>query len=118
MHYQILNLKNGWPDADYCFYVGRSRAGKSPLGNPYQIGKDGDRREVIEKYRRWLWEEIKKGDDSPAYRELVWVADFYKCSTEQEPIKLLCWCAPQPCHAEVIIRAIEWLLKNEKTRNL
>ena len=37
-------------------YIGRAN-GKlkgSPLGNPFSIGVDGDRAEVIEKFRQWL----------------------------------------------------------------
>ncbi|MDM7953264.1 MAG: DUF4326 domain-containing protein [Cyanobium sp. CZS 25K] len=31
-------------------YVGRP----SPLGNPFQLGRDGSRAQVIASYRRWL----------------------------------------------------------------
>ena len=27
-------------------------------GNPFRVGADGDRDEVIEKYRRWLWRKM------------------------------------------------------------
>jgi len=42
-------------------YVGRKMPGipGSVLGNPFQIGRDGRRSQVIERYRRWLWEQIK-----------------------------------------------------------
>jgi len=42
-------------------YVGRKMLGipGSLLGNPFRIGRDGTRSEVISKYRRWLWEQIK-----------------------------------------------------------
>jgi hypothetical protein len=36
-------------------YIGRP----SSLGNPFVIGKDGDRAEVIAKYRIWLWGQVK-----------------------------------------------------------
>jgi hypothetical protein len=42
----VVNIKN-YPKKDYV-YIGRG----SPLGNPYIIGKDGDRAEVIKKYER------------------------------------------------------------------
>ncbi len=51
-------------------YIGRATAGTkgSVLGNPYRIGRDGAREEVIEKYDRWLsWEIAERGD---SYREL------------------------------------------------
>ena len=45
-------------------YIGRP----SLLGNPYAIGKDGTRQEVIERYRTWLWRQIKLQGE--VYREL------------------------------------------------
>jgi hypothetical protein len=46
-------------------YVGRETPGApgNVLGNPFRIGRDGTREEVVEKYRRWLWEQIKLGKD-------------------------------------------------------
>ena len=42
------------------FYIGRTGKGyKSPLGNPYVIGRDGTVEEVNEKYRKWLWMIVK-----------------------------------------------------------
>ena len=38
-------------------YVGRP----SPLGNPYAIGRDGDRAAVVARYRRWLWDNRSAG---------------------------------------------------------
>ena len=41
---QLVNLNHGgWPDGDNCFYIGRSKKRESPLGNPFTLGKDGDR---------------------------------------------------------------------------
>ncbi len=37
-------------------YVGRP----SPLGNPYALGRDGNREQVIAKYRRWLWARLQE----------------------------------------------------------
>jgi hypothetical protein len=36
-------------------YVGRP----SPLGNPYALGRDGSREQVIARYRRWLWAQLQ-----------------------------------------------------------
>jgi hypothetical protein len=114
MHCEIHNANHGWPDGDNRFYVGRSKKKDSPLGNPYIVGKDGDRQTVMAKYRRWLWEEIKKGNKSAAYRELITIAEHYRYSSEWEPVKLICWCAPLPCHAEIIKSAMDWLIKNNQ----
>jgi len=76
----------------------------SVLGNPFRIGRDGTREEVIEKYRRWLKEEIKK--EGLVYQELVKLVNLYR---ENPNIRLACWCKPQGCHGDVIVKAVIWL---------
>ncbi len=74
-------------------YVGRPSA----LGNPFQIGKDGGRGEVIKKYRAWLAERMLQ--DSPQRQEIERLAKQLK---EGRELALACWCAPLPCHADVV----------------
>lgn len=64
-------------------YVGRP----SKWGNPFVIGKDGSREEVIEKYKRWLLGQ-------PSL-----VAQAKK---ELRGKSLVCWCAPLACHADIL----------------
>lgn len=78
--------------------------GKSALGNPFIIGKDGDRTEVIAKYRRWLWEKIKKRN-SPECTELRRVLALAR----RGDVHLICCCAPLSCHGDVIKAAVEWM---------
>ena len=66
-------------------YVGRP----SKWGNPYKIGRDGSRTEVIELYRHYL-----------AQRNLIHTKlDLSELSGKD----LACWCAPLPCHADVLL---------------
>ena len=81
-------------------YVGRPTV----LGNPFVIGRDGSREEVIEKYRVWLARMLEA--DSHAAREFRRLRALYK---EQGSLTLVCWCAPLPCHADVIAEEIEKL---------
>ena len=72
-------------------YIGRGSA----WGNPYVIGKDGDRAEVIEKYR------------VHAYNK--WVHDMRYEVDWLEPLRgkdLVCFCAPQACHGDVLLEMI------------
>lgn len=80
-------------------YIGRP----SLLSNPYAIGKDGTRDEVLEWYRAWLWRQIKLRGE--VYRELQRLA----AKAKDEDLVLICWCAPKPCHADLVKRAIEWM---------
>ena len=68
-------------------YVGRP----TKWGNPYKIGRDGSRLVVIESYRRWL----EAGRDDP---------------TELRGKDLVCWCAPQPCHADILLEVANALV--------
>jgi len=63
-------------------YVGRP----SVLGNPFAIGRDGDRTEVIGKYRVWLWEQVKARGE--VFKELVRI----RKKAEAEDVYLVCWC--------------------------
>jgi hypothetical protein len=86
-------------------YVGRKMPGipGSLLGNPFRIGCDGTRVQIISKYRRWLWEQIKLKNE--AYDELRRIAELAR----QGDVTLVCWCVPELCHATVIERSVEFL---------
>jgi|SRR6185295_8750067 len=91
----ILNLhQDKYPTSRInCYIVGRP----SSLGNPYQIGRDGDRAEVIHKYRHWLPAAYKS---HPIVKRIIdRMVTAYSAGKE---IKLYCYCAPLPCHADVI----------------
>ena len=76
-------------------YIGRP----SVLGNPYK----GERSQVIAQYRTWLWNEINK--KSQVLTELLRLKEI----AEVADIALICWCAPKPCHGDIIKNCIEWL---------
>ena len=79
-------------------YVGRP----SPLGNPFVIGRDGDRDGVIKKYRDWMIGELRREEPS-VIDELLRIEALGKKGT----VELECWCAPLRCHAEVIKEVIQ-----------
>ena len=63
-------------------YVGRP----SKWGNPFVLGRDGSRDEVIRKYRAWIVTQ-------PALMSAL---------HELRGKDLICWCAPESCHADVL----------------
>ncbi|MFN9659488.1 MAG: DUF4326 domain-containing protein [Cyanobacteriota bacterium] len=67
------------------------------LGNPFVVGRDGSRQEVIGKHRRWLWARLQQ-PGSPQERELRRLLERARAGE----LELLCWCYPLPCHAEVV----------------
>jgi hypothetical protein len=66
------------------------------FGNPYSIGKDGDRAEVIKKYRLWLWQQINLGEIT---KEELAELHGKRCG---------CWCKPKDCHGDVLQSAVLW----------
>lgn len=75
-------------------YIGRG----SPLGNPFVIGKDGTREQVIAKYKVWLQEQIDKGNPV-VLDELNRLGNK---TIDEKGLALQCFCYPKPCHGEVI----------------
>lgn len=69
-------------------YVGRP----SIWGNPFVIGKDGSREEVVEKYRETLLFWLDKWPEKTRY-------DLDQLRGKD----LVCWCAPKACHADVLL---------------
>ncbi len=72
-------------------YTGRL----SPLGNPFVIGRDGDREEVIRKYRDFLKIAIQNYDRIKT--ELERLEELNK----KGDVILICLCAPSKCHGDI-----------------
>ena len=81
--------------SQYDVYIGRG----SQWGNPFVIGRDGDRNEVIAKYRAHLWEQIQSGD--------VTLDDLRELNGK----RLGCFCKPKACHGDVIAKAVAWAME-------
>ena len=73
-------------------YIGRP----SPLGNPFVVGRDGSRTDVIRRYRTRI-------ADRPNLVEPLWRI------SQQGDLELECWCSPLPCHGDVLKELIEEL---------
>ena len=65
-------------------YIGRP----SKWGNPFTIGVDGTRDEVVWKYEMWLRSKP----------ELL-----YAARKELRHKTLGCWCAPLACHGDILL---------------
>lgn len=78
----------------------------SVWGNPFPMkGKsDEERDRVIQEYRRWLWNEIRVNNGID--RLLMPIIE--RKNSISTPLRLACWCAPKPCHCDVLVRACEW----------
>ena len=66
-------------------YIGRP----SKWGNPFVIGKDGTREEVVAKFEEYL---LGNSELLAAVKE------------ELKGKDMLCFCAPRACHGDVLVR--------------
>lgn len=71
----------------YDIYIGRP----SKWGNPFVIGKDGNRQEVVRKYREWILTQTDLLND---LHELI-------------DKTIACWCSPLACHGDVLAELCE-----------
>lgn len=78
----------------------------TPFGNPFRIGPDGTREDVVRKHKEWLEEWIYYG------KEIVvrgawnnkWVIEHLE---ELRGLIIGCWCKPEPCHVDTLIELLE-----------
>lgn len=78
---RVLNKHRDTIPSD-AVYIGRG----SPWGNPFKIGRDGSRDEVCDRYER---EVLPHLDLTPLVGK-----------------DLVCFCAPQRCHGDSILRKL------------
>lgn len=78
VHKLVVHCKK----SPYDVYIGRP----SKWGNPFVIGQDGTREEVIAKYREHLLRQPELMKALPELRGKI----------------LGCWCSPAACHGDVL----------------
>ena len=64
-------------------YIGRP----SVFGNPFKVGVDGTREEVIAKHAKWVYTQ-------PDLMERI--------KSELKGKRIACWCAPKRCHGDIL----------------
>jgi len=72
-----------YKDDPYDVFIGRG----SPWGNPFIVGVDGDRMEVIGKFKEWV-------ESDPVM--------ISKVKMELKGKVLGCYCSPLPCHGDIL----------------
>jgi len=88
---RVIHIKDkelgGSTFSDNEVYIGRP----SKWGNPFIIGKDGNREEVINKYRHWIFDQKKLMTSLHSLRGK----------------DLVCYCKPQACHGDVLVKLVD-----------
>lgn len=73
---------------------------RTAFGNPFKIGIDGDRKEVVRKHKRYFRERMKT---DPQFEQEIYA--LVGC-------RLACWCAPLSCHGDNIAELLNEGLDN------
>jgi RNA recognition motif-containing protein len=76
---QVVHCKK----SNYDVYIGRP----TDWGNPFVIGKDGDRADVIRKYRDWI---------------MLQPDLLARAKKELRGQTIACWCKPEACHGDIL----------------
>lgn len=75
---------------DYDLYIGRGNPKHnlphSKWANPFKIGEDGTREEVLVKYYQWILNQ----------------PDLLASLPELRKKRLACWCSPRGCHGDIL----------------
>ncbi|MBN3961753.1 DUF4326 domain-containing protein [Nostoc sp. NMS8] len=123
---KVVNGKTHGFVGESKIYIGRKSQPyslpQSPLHNPYIMGKDGDRREVCQKFDLYLWKKVKLWSETGECDDTVMEIKDIACQVKErranknngedvEDIELTCYCHPWQCHGDGIIRCVNWILQ-------
>ena len=107
---QYNNLKEWCQDQTKNIYIGRgcvvfidnsdgTRRRYPPkdsiFANPFKVGRDGDRKEIIQKYRTYIRKKLSTGE----------INDIHL--TDLHGKNLGCWCKPDLCHGDVLLEILD-----------
>ena len=87
---KVVNVKTG---EYFDIFIGRGRV--SVLGNPFKIGRDGNRQEVVEMFKSYFYERLKR---DPEYKAVV-------LSLRDKVIG--CFCKPRLCHGDIYVEYLD-----------
>jgi predicted NAD-dependent protein-ADP-ribosyltransferase YbiA (DUF1768 family) len=112
IHYRsgkVLNFYHeGLVIPDGAVYIGRTMKKHGLVGhklaNPFKLSEGEPRGSTIARYRAWLWGQIKEGK--------ITVQDLLDLRGKD----VVCFCHPQPCHGDVVLKAVEWAVRREGVR--
>lgn len=80
-----IRKKRGQPRPRCDFLIDRTTI----YGNPFLIGRDGDREQVLAKYKEYFYRRLT----DPIFHSKV---------LELKGKVLGCWCKPHACHGDII----------------
>jgi hypothetical protein len=102
---RVLNFYHiGKVIPENAIYIGRANRqfnlAQSKFANPFPITQTCSRPESVDKYRFWLYDQLKKG--------VITKQDILNLQGND----LCCYCAPLPCHGDILVKAVNFLVSN------
>lgn len=107
----VLNKRGfDWAGHPNTVMIGRPTA----FGNPFFIGHGGrTRAEVVHQYKLFLWNALDR-KDGRLYKSFVGLTTLARDLHQRgEDLHLICYCAPEACHGDVLKAALEYYIKDE-----
>lgn len=91
---QVVNIRREPYDVD----IGRAGRGEDgSFGTPFPLRREADRPAVLARYRQYFFDRLA---NDPDFRRRV---------EALRGQRLGCFCAPRPCHGDVIARSLDGL---------
>lgn len=97
----VVNKKHGRCPG---VYIGRP----SVFGNPFRLGRDGNRERILEKYDTWLRNQLREPRAVRLRKSIDRLVEFVEQGND---LTLICWCKPLACHGDIIKTVIEERLR-------
>lgn len=97
---QVIHINQApkdWMENPQYVYIGRSEnAERGYFGNPFHIGKDGTREEVLWRYHQWIARHFIHTVPNVSQKE------FRERVRGLQGKTLVCFCSPKPCHGDIL----------------
>jgi hypothetical protein len=96
-----------------CVYIGRG----SGIGNPYSHKKSkyisyqtDTREQAVHLFQDYFFQQLRNHNKQIIEK----IKHILRMEKKHGEVKLVCFCAPKPCHGDIIKRAIELFRKLKK----
>lgn len=101
-------------ESRYDIYIGRPRVGAHwGYGNPFEIGVDGTRAEVIAKFRDWLRTGENAGNGKATEERRQWILTHLE-EVAEKTVLLGCFCGSNlRCHGDELIALADEMAAKE-----
>lgn len=96
-----MTVVNVYNNKNFDVYIGRPpQGGEWRFGNPFVIGRDGNRFDCIQKFKDWFETGNTFNCTDATEDRRRWIIDHI---SELKGKILGCFCYPDPCHGDILV---------------